>query len=190
MQKNIAEILSEICEAKVTGILSLSLKNDSALFKIFFRNGTIYHITHSTCKDRECLMKVSEHQFLTGLFMPGAQVDTFRNVSPIPSDEVILFFRKANKKIEWTGQWDGRAGASGKEGIATTIVDSSVVARLEEEIVNLAGPVGPMVLAQAYDFCRLKPGDPITKTEFQRLVQAISGKLPQEQKSQFLKIFN
>ncbi|OGW42511.1 MAG: hypothetical protein A2010_17430 [Nitrospirae bacterium GWD2_57_9] len=190
MQKNIADIVSEICEARVTGILSLSLKNDSALFKIFFRNGAIYLITHSTCKDRECLMKMSEHQFLTGLFMPGAQVDTHQNGSSIPSDEVILILRKANKTIEWSGQWDGRVRAPGKDGISTTIVDSGIIAQLEEELVNVAGPVGPMVLAQAYDSCGLKPGQSITRTEFQRLVLAISGKLPDEQKIPFLKKFN
>lgn len=189
MQKNIADIVSEICQARVTGILSLSVKKDSALFKIFFRNGAIYHITYNSCKDRECLMEISEHQFLTGLFMPGAQVDTHQG-SSIPSAEVILIFRKANKTIEWNGQWDGRARASGKEGISTAIVDSGIIERMGEELVNVAGPVGPMVLAQAYDSCGLRPGQSITKTEFQRLVQAIIGKLPEEQKTPFLKKFN
>lgn len=190
MQKNIADIVSEICDARVTGILSLSVKNDTALFKIFFRNGAIYHITHSTCKDRECLTKISEHLFLTGLFMPGAHVETHQNGSSIPSDEVIMIFRRTGKTIDWSGQWDGRARTSGKEGISTTIVDSGIIEKMEEELVNIAGPVGPMVLAQAYDSCTLKSGQPITKTEFQRLVQAIGGKLPEEQKKPFLKKFN
>jgi hypothetical protein len=190
MQKNIADIVSEICEARVTGILSLSLKEDSALFKMFFRNGSIYHITHSTCKDRECLMRIGEHKFLTGFFMPGAQVDSHQNGAPGPSNEIILMFKKANKTIEWSGQWDGRARPSGNESISTTIVESGIIARVGEELVNIAGPVGPMVLVQAYDSCGLNPGQPITKPEFQRLLQAISGKLPEEQKKPFLKKFN
>lgn len=190
MQKNIADIVSEICNARVTGILSLSLKNDSALFKIFFKNGVIYHITHSTCKDRECLVKVSDHQFLNGIFMPGAQVDTHQNGSSMPSDEVILIFRRAGKTIEWSGQWDGRARPTGKESISTTIVDNAIIEKMGEELVNLAGPVGPMVLTQAYGSCGLKSGEPLTKVEFYRLVQAIGAKLPEEHKSSFLKKFN
>lgn len=188
MQRNIADIITEICEAKVTGILSLSLNNDSSLFKVFFRDGTIYHITHSTCKDHECIARIPGHNFVTGLFMPGAQVD-IQNGLPMSNQEIIASVRKAGKTIEWGGRWDGSQRPAQDGGIISTLVDTSVMNKMAEELLNTAGPVASLVLANAYTSCGLKEGQRITKTEFHRLVKTISGQLPDEHRESFLKKF-
>jgi hypothetical protein len=188
MRKNLADIITEIGNAKATGILTLSLSNDSSLFKIFFRNGYVYHITHSTCKDKQCLVKMADHTFLLGQFMPGAQVD-MQNESVISNEELIDLVRKANKTVEWGGGPGGSGKAAGDSGISSTVVDAGAMARMNEELLNVVGPVAVMVLANAYSTCGLKQGQPLMKNEFQRLIKAIGEQLPGEQRNEFLNKF-
>lgn len=188
MQRNLADIISEVSGSGATGILTLSMNKDTSLFKIFFKSGKVYHITHGACKDRECLATMSEQPFNQGSFLPGAHVD-MKDVSFIPLDEVIAAVRKASKMIEWGGRGDGVAKSSGQAVNATAAVAPAVIGRIEEELLNMVGPIAPMVLANAYDACSLKQGTTLTKPEFQRFLIKISDQLPEEHKKPFLKQF-
>ena len=187
MKKNLADIMTEIATAKATGILSLSLSNDSSLFKIFYRKGIIYHITHSTCKDKECLSGMADHTFLSGLFIPGAQVE-MQNDALLSNEEVISLARKANKVLEWSGHWDGVLKPSeDKKSDPSTVIDTAVIDKMSQELVNIAGPVASIVLANAFSSCGLKQGQPMTKMQFQTLVKTISSQLPEEHREPFIR---
>jgi len=188
MQRNLADIITEVSGAGETGILTLSMKNDTALFKIFFKSGKVYHITHGACKDRECLATMSDQPFNQGSFLSGAHVD-MKDVSVIPLDAVMAAVRKSSKMIEWGGRGDGGAKSSGQAVNATAAVAPAVIGRIEEELLNMVGPIAPMVLANAYDACSLKQGTTLTKPEFQRFLIKISDQLPEEHKKPFLKQF-
>jgi hypothetical protein len=187
MKKNLADIIAEIGNAKATGILTLSLSNDPSLFKIFFKNGKVYHITHSTCKDKQCLVRLTELVFLTGQFMPGAFVDMQDELS-VSNDELITLVRTSNKTVEWGGG-TGKGSSAADSGIAASIVDQAAVSRMSEELLNIIGPVAAMVLANAYATCGLREGQPLMKNEFQRLIKTISGQLPEEHRNAFLNKF-
>ena len=73
MQKPLADVIAEISRSGNTGILTIGVKNDPSLFKIFFRAGAIYHITHGTCRDMDCLIKLSGLELEAGFFMSGAR---------------------------------------------------------------------------------------------------------------------
>ena len=86
MEKNLGEVIEEISAEGKTGILSISVKNDNCLFKVFFRNGNIYHITHGTCRDSECLYKIPALDMDAGFFMSGAQVEIKNADMPVTQD--------------------------------------------------------------------------------------------------------
>jgi hypothetical protein len=189
MQKNLAEIITDISRSGSTGILTLSMSNDTALFKIFFRKGSIYHLTHSTCKDNDCLVNIKDRQFAAAAFMPGAQVE-IENRALMAQQDIIALIRSTGKTVEWKGGADGGTvkpiqsapPSKGMEGLST--------ARLEEELLNCIGPVAPMILAKALDAAGLKEGAIGSLTELQRLLKGITDQLPQEQREPFLKKFS
>jgi hypothetical protein len=188
MQKDLADIITEVSGAGATGILTLSMSSDPALFKIFFKNGKVYHITHGTCKDRECLATMADRQFTQGSFLSGAHVD-MKDVNIIPHDDIMVAVRNANKMITWTGRGDAASGQGGKADAQHASVDPAVIGRIGDELLNMVGPIAPMVLSNAYETCALKQGSTITKLDFQRLLIKISDQLPEEHKKTFIKQF-
>lgn len=188
MQKNLADIITEVSGAGATGILSLSMSNDTALFKIFFKNGKVYHITHGTCKDRECLATMADRQFTQGSFLSGAHVD-MKEANVIPHDDIMAAVRSANKVITWAGKGDAGTGQNVQAAAQHAFVAPDVIRRIGDELLNMVGPIAPMVLSNAYEACALKEGTTITKLDFQRLLLKISDQLPDEHKKTFIKQF-
>lgn len=188
MQKNLADILTEVSGAGATGILSLSMSNDAALFKIFFKNGNVYHITHGTCRDRECLATMADRPFTQGSFLPGAHID-IKDATVIPHDDIMAAARIANKMITWAGKGGAGSGQNGKADSQLANVDPAVIDRIGDELLNMVGPIAPMVLSNAYEACALKQGAAVAKSDFQRLLIKISDQLPDEHKKTFMKQF-
>lgn len=188
MQKNLADIITEVSGAGATGILTLSMSNNTALFKIFFKKGAVYHITHGTCKDRECLVTMSALDFTQGSFLAGAYVD-IKEITVIPHEDIMMAARNANKVITWAGKGDAGPGQNVNVDAQQASVDPAVIRRIGDELLNMVGPIAPMVLSNAYEACALKEGTTITKLDFQRLLLKISEQLPDEHKRTFMKQF-
>ncbi len=193
MQKPLADVIAEINRSGSTGILSMGIKNDASLFKIFFRAGAIYHMTHGTCRDTECLAKLSGLDFDSAFFMLGARVDMPDQAMP-RTDEIIAQVRTSGKTVRWDERPGSRTDISqemaSKSSVSPgTAVDARTLAGMEEELLNIAGPVAQMVLSSAYVKCNLEKGSPITRTDFKRLVETASEGLPEEQKSAFVAKF-
>jgi hypothetical protein len=189
MPKPLADVIAEISRSGSTGILSVSVKNDEALLKIFFRGGSIYHITHGTCRDMECITKLPGLDIERGFFIPGARVDLSDHTIP-PTEEVISQIRNTGKMVRWEESASSRMESSREAGTARTgsqetIVDAGTLARMETELVNIAGPIAPILLSNAYSKCNIKKGVPITTLEFRRLIAIVSERLPEEQKASF-----
>jgi hypothetical protein len=194
MQKPLADVIAEINRSGSTGILSLGVKKDASLFKIFFRAGVIYHMTHGTCRDTDCLAKLSGLDIDSAFFLPGARVDMTNQTLP-PADQIITQVRTSGKMV----QWDDRPGsgtdisdemAPKRSVFQGTSVDARTLADMEEELLNAAGPVAQMVLHNAYEKCKLRKGASITRIDFKRLVETVSEELPEEQKKTFLAKFS
>jgi len=193
MQKPLADVIAEISRSGNTGILTIGVKNDPSLFKIFFRAGAIYHITHGTCRDMDCLIKLSGLELEAGFFMSGARVEIASQMLP-HNDEIIAKARLSGKMILWDERTSAGTDISGeaaskKRVSQETPVEVSTLMRMEEELLNIAGPVAQMVLDGAYGKCNLKKGAPIKRSDFKRLVETVSEGLPEEQKKTFVAKF-
>ena len=62
--------------------------------------------------------------------------------------------------------------------------------RMEEMLLNAVGPVAKMLLEQSCAECDIKKDTPIPRAAFNRLVESISKRLPEEQKKAFKKRLN
>jgi hypothetical protein len=195
MPKPLADVIAELSRSGGTGILSVSVRNDEALLKIFFRGGTIYHITHGTCRDMECITKLPGLDIERGFFIPGAHVDMPDQTLP-PTEELISQIRSSEKVIRWEESAASRTDNSSREagpsksGFQEGIIDVGTIARMETELVNIVGPIAPILLANAYNKCNIKKGVPITTLEFKRLIALVSEKIPAEQKGAFIARFS
>jgi hypothetical protein len=194
MPKPLADVIAELSRSGSTGILSVSVRKDEALLKIFFRGGSIYHITHGTCRDMECITKLPGLDIESGFFIPGAHVDMPDQTLP-PTEELISQIRSSEKVIRWEESAASRTDNSSREagpsksGFQEGIIDVGTIARMETELVNIVGPIAPILLDNAYNKCNIKKGVPITAPEFKRLISLVSEKLPAEQKGAFIARF-
>lgn len=195
MTKDLAEIITELSSSRKTGILSIGVKDDKSLFKIFFRDGLIYHITHGTCKDLECLAKLPSLEFDACMFMPGARVDASELAMP-GVREIIERLKGLGKKVRWEEDTQRQAAEKievkkppTKAQRPDAPVESGVIALMEEVLLNAVGPVSNMVVDEAYTACGLKKGSQLNYGQFARLVDTIAGRLPEDIRNEFVEKF-
>ena len=182
--RDLADIIESLHREQQTGVLSVSVRSDNNQLKFFFRSGTVYYVTYSTCRNLECLIRLGALTAERGFFLLGAKVDTPHPIT-LSTKDIIDQVRKLNKTIEWNAAAvTAGGGPSSVSGIA--MVTGDQLAKLEDELLAMIGPVGAIVFEQAIEACGISRGAVIPKKTFQELVQAISRQIPDEQRKQFL----
>ncbi|HAR45748.1 MAG: hypothetical protein A2X56_01485 [Nitrospirae bacterium GWC2_57_13] len=190
MEKSLSEIVAEIARAKQTGILSLSVKNDSSLFKIFFRDGAVYHLTYGTCKDMECVSNLTRLDLDTGFMHLGATVDKASTSMPT-TEEIITRIKSADKKVKWSAPGAGAATDADKPAQKTAgAAGKASLEAIEQELINVVGPIAPMLLEQVFDALRIKKGQPVPEPQMRQIISQLGDNLPEEQKEAFLAKFS
>lgn len=188
MEKNLADALADIALAKKTGVLSVSVRNDNNQLKFFFRDGGIYHVTYSGCRNLECLIRLGALDMERGFFIPGVKMDGPHGIT-LGTGDIIEQTRKLGKVIQWTpeGTAGGRPASSAPGGEQT--VNGSAFQRLEEELLSLVGPAGAIVYDHACSACGVTPGTVVPRKTFQLLVQTIAKQIPEDRQKLFLAKF-
>ena len=184
MNKNLGDAITEISAARMTGVLSVSIKNDNNQLKFFFREGTVYHVTYSSCRNLECLIRLGTLEVERGFFILGAKMEV-PNPITIRTGDIIAKVKNLNKIIAWGNE----AAASSGQGSGAALVNGSDLARLEEELLTMLGPVGGIVLERALQERGIQKGNAIPKQTFHSLVQTISRQLPEEHQKKILALF-
>jgi len=178
MNKNLGDAITEISTARMTGVLSVSIKNDNNQLKFFFREGTVYHVTYSSCRNLECLVRLGALEVERGFFILGAKMEVAHPIT-IRTEDIITKVKNLNKIIAWSDS----AVSSSSEG------SGSDLARLEEELLTMLGPVGGIILDRALQECGVQKGGAIPKQTFHSLVQTISRQIPEEYQKKILALF-
>lgn len=181
--RDLADIIDTLHREQQTGVLSVSVKSDNNQLKFFFREGTVYFVTYSSCRNLECLIRLGSLVADRGFFLPGAKVDTPHPIA-LSTPGIIERVRSLKKMIEWSSAATAGAGAAGTAG--QTLVSGDQIAKLEEELLSLLGPVGAIVFEQALQASGVAQGASLPKRAFHDLVLAISQQVPEEQRKQFL----
>lgn len=184
MNKNLGDAITEISAARMTGVLSVSIQNDNNQLKFFFRDGTVYHVTYSNCRNLECLIRLGAMDVERGFFILGAGMEVAHPIT-IRTEDIITKVKNMNKVIAWG---DG-AGSSPSQGGGAALASSADLVRLEEELLAMLGPVGGIVLDRALRECGVKKDGAMPKQAFRSLVQTISRRIPEEHQKKILALF-
>jgi hypothetical protein len=183
-QKDLADVLTELSHRKSTGVLSISVKSDNNQIKFFFRDGRVYHVTYSTCRNLECLARLVGLEVDQGFFLPGAKVDIPHQIA-LKTEDIIEQVRQLHKMVRCC-----ETGAASNPSQATksapAYLNSSHLMRLEDEVLTLIGPVGAIVFERALAECGTKRGTSLPVKTFQALVHAIAREMPDDQRKALL----
>jgi hypothetical protein len=184
ISRDLADIIDSLHRERQTGVLSVSVRSDNNQLKFFFRSGTVYYVTYSTCRNLECLVRLGALTAERGFFLLGAKVDTPHPIT-LSTKDIIDQVRKLNKTIEWnTADAAGGGRPSAVSGVPMAAADQ--VSKLEDDLLASIGPVGQIVFEQALQSCGILRDVAIPKKTFQELVRAISQQIPDEQRKKFL----
>lgn len=184
MNKNLGDAITEISAARMTGVLSVSIKNDNNQLKFFFREGTVYHVSYSSCRNLECLFRLGALEVERGFFILGAKMEVPHPIT-IRTEDIITKVKTLNKVIAW----GDNAGSTPSQGSGVALVSGADMVRLEEELLSMLGPVGGIVLDRALQECGVQKGGAMPKQAFRALVQTISRQIPEEHQKKILALF-
>ncbi len=164
----LSEVINDISQNKKTGILSIAIRGDAKnLFKIFFKDGTIYHLTCGNQKDSECLDLYGSFDFSSCSFLANAKSDTSRPVGLPATPEIIRLFEKKNDPIEIIPP-DGKAASTGGANAMAPADFERIREELKVALIKQIGPAGGKILTKIINekWRVLSP----TKSDLQKLV--------------------
>ncbi len=162
MKTALAKIVADIHRRKLTGLLSITVKETSQLFKIYFKDGEIYHIAYMQARNAECLDLIDNLDLCACGFLPKIRLSfspqAKQNRAPIelPSTaEIIRYFEMTIKTLE-SNYFEGAEPPAREEGNNNAGVLSAERAKhiqdgLMEALIRQIGPVGKRLATLVID---------------------------------------
>ncbi|HTZ16845.1 MAG TPA: hypothetical protein VMB78_00235 [Dissulfurispiraceae bacterium] len=140
MKTTVANIVTNIHQGRKTGLLTLRVIQSNNLFKIFFRDGQIYHISFGNIKGADCLSNIDSMDFSDYSFIADIKLDI--PVGSLPATvDIIKHLEIVEKMLESKGTEGG--GAALNAGPSAP-VDSGRFGRIGEQLkVALVRQIGP-----------------------------------------------
>ena len=185
--QDLADILESLHRSRQTGVLSVSIKHDNHQLKFFIRDGSVYVVTYSSCKNLECLSNLARLETERCFFLEGLKIDATMPLT-VPMPELIAKVRNLRKIVQYAG--DKQPGTA---GTSQNLIDSATSAdldRMEDSVLTMVGPIGGMIFEQALQSCNVTRGAVMPKKIFHLLAQTIAQQLPEEHRKKFLAEFS
>lgn len=186
--QDLSDVLDNLHRSRSTGMLSVSLKHDNHQLKFFLRDGVVYVVTYSSCRNLECLVSLAGLETERCFFIPGTRIDASQPMT-LPMIDVISRVRKLGKIVQYADTAAGSASGSSAAAPAAGIANDADLGRMEEELLSMVGPIGGMIFEQALQSCNVSRGAVMPKTIFNHLAQTIALQLPEEHRKLFLAKF-
>lgn len=159
MKQNIANIVANICENKNTGMLTITFASEKNLFKIYFKNGEIYHLSFGFKKGLECLNEINEREPISYNFIPDVTIDI--SSGNLSTEKIVENLNKINKYI------------SSEEGATIKSSDfEKVKEAIKTALIRQIGPIGGKIL-EKYIREKWVPVNPPTKEDFLKLANLL-----------------
>ncbi len=167
MKTAIAEIVADINRKRKTGLLSVMVRDNNSLFKIYFRDGEIYHLSCGSLKGAECLRGIDQLEFSDCSFISEVKLD--KGTGSVPSMEEILQ-RLANSAKTAVYKHPEGGGQASK----TPPTDNFAHIRngLKVALMRQIGPVGDRVLSKIMD-SKWRASSPPTSEEYRELINLL-----------------
>jgi hypothetical protein len=175
MRALLADVIAQVNQKKLTGQLSLTVKGGASLFKIYFKDGEVYHITCGNQASAQCLESFDGSEFSECFFISNIKVEIPLVTVP-PTGHLIQFFQDRGITVELKQPLAGSAHPAGPG-------DMSGFARIQEELkmalIRQVGPVGAKVLSNivAHKWCVTS----LTKEDLRNLIALLKDEIEDEE---------
>ncbi len=148
MKTTIADIVTHLHQGRKTGLLTLRVVQSSNLFKMFFREGNIYHISYGNIKGAECLTNIDALDFSDYSFITDIKLDISGGGLPA-TPEIIKLLQMVEKMVE---SRSGEVAATPANAGSSKAFESGVFLQLREKLkvalVRQIGPVGGKIFTK------------------------------------------
>ncbi len=184
LEMTLSEVVADISQNKKTGILSIAIRGDAKnLFKVFFKEGTIYHLTCGNQKDSECLNYYDTFDFSSCSFLANAKSDVPHAVGLPATPEIVKLFQSKNIPIEIIHP-DGKSASTGGVDAIAPADYERIKEELKVALIKQIGPAGGKILTKIISekWRVLSPA----KEDLQRLVALLKNEIEDDaNKDQF-----
>jgi len=101
-EKQLGDVLQDIFDAKKNGALYVSIVETSEdLFRIYFKDGAIYHMRYGTAVGNECLEILEYYTLYSASFFQGIRSPEGQTSPDLPeAREIIARIRKLDKPVK------------------------------------------------------------------------------------------
>ncbi len=165
----LAEIIKLYVTKAESGVLSVKLKDEPHLLKVYLDKGEVVYVTLGTLKNEECFLRLKntvpvEYFFLKGVTPPhkveGGCTEKLIEALGLPSAEAL----KASTGVTMPPQ---------------------NVQRLEAEFIELIGPIGKLIIDELFSKIAYSRGNPMPQENYIMLVDALAKELPASEQGRF-----
>jgi len=162
-------------EKKDSGLLSVKVEGHDHLLKIYFELGMVAGLSIGTLKNEACFDMLSKCRPLEATFMKGFKTPDFvANKSEIN-----------NKLEELFASYPVTGGTSAGKGTHTVNVKADDLVKLENDFVNIMGPIGKMVLDTIYSDIGYSRGTDMPSSLYSQLFDKLNEELPDQHRASF-----
>jgi len=101
-EKQIGDAIQDIRTAKKNGALYISIVEQSEdLFRVYFKNGDIYHIRYGSALGKDCLDLIEFYTLYSATWFDGITSPGDIKSTDLPSmDQIIGNLKKLDKKLK------------------------------------------------------------------------------------------
>ncbi len=170
----LSPLIGKYLRSKDTGLLAIKIEGESHLLKICFDGGEIVSLNLGACKNEECLRKLDGVVPVEHSFLPGMKPTT---PAQAPLTEKIIAI------IGTAGSEAVAEPAPSRPGVA---VQPQTVKAVEEEFIELIGPIGKMISDTVFAGLSYSRGNPMPFGDYSRLVDLFAKELPDQHQASFV----
>jgi hypothetical protein len=164
MKKNLADVLESLFEDKKTGILSITVSSEKNLYKFYFKNGQIYHLSSGFKKGKACLNDFLEKEPVSCSFVPQVSVDIISNDIP-STEEIIKKLKKMNRFVSF-----------GDDASAESSDFIKIKEGLKVALIKQIGPIGGKIVEKIIQE-KWTPSSPPVKEDFIKLIDLLKDEI-------------
>jgi len=174
----VSEIVVALHHQKKTCVLTLQCAHDEKLFKIYFRDGEIRSLSLGTLRDGECLNRLAGMRFKQYSFIVDSQDHI--PAGTLSSADAMERIRKQECTVP-----SGPDTVFGHT-VRFEAMPPDIMREIEEAIVNIAGPVATLILAESCDKIGYQRGGKLSRGALKRLLHLLSEDLPEADRLSFI----
>lgn len=177
MKTSLSDLIADINRTRKTGLLSINIRGSTNLFKMFFKEGEIYHIAYGNYKGHECLSNLDTLDFSEYSFISDIKLDLKSDIPP--TAQIIQLFKVIGKIVEEKG--GGGASSSGAG------LDARISEALKTALTRQIGPAGGKVFTKVVEG-KWRSSSMPTRDNLLELIELLKGEIDDaDSKNDFVK---